>query len=63
MNKERTTYERKREPEDVVFGVRAVIEAIKADREINRIVIQKGMNKDLFIELKEELLNEFIIKL
>jgi 23S rRNA (guanosine2251-2'-O)-methyltransferase len=55
MNRERTTYERKREPEDVVFGVRAVIEAIKADREINRIVIQKGMSKDLFMELKEVL--------
>lgn len=48
-------YERKKNPEDVIFGVRAVIEAIKADREINRIVIQKGMNKDLFLELKEAL--------
>ncbi len=55
MNRERTSYERKREPEDVVFGVRAVIEAIKAEREINRILIQKGMNKDLFMELKEVL--------
>lgn len=49
-------YERKKvAPEDVIFGVRAVIEAIKADREINRIVIQKGMNKELFMELKEAL--------
>jgi 23S rRNA (guanosine2251-2'-O)-methyltransferase len=48
-------YERKTHPEDVIFGVRAVIEAIKAEREINRIVIQKGMNKDLFIELKAAL--------
>ena len=48
-------YERKKNPEDVIFGVRAVIEAIKAEREINRIVIQKGMNKELFMELKEAL--------
>lgn len=49
------TYERRKTPEDVIFGVRAVIEAIKAEREINRIVIQKGMNKELFMELKEAL--------
>lgn len=55
MDRERTSYERKREPEDVIFGVRAIIEAIKAEREINRILIQKGMNKDLFMELKEVL--------
>jgi 23S rRNA (guanosine2251-2'-O)-methyltransferase len=55
MNRERNNFERTREPEDVIFGVRSVIEAIKADREINRIVIQKGMNKELFMELKEVL--------
>jgi len=32
-----------------------VVEAIKSEREINKILIQKGMNKDLFIELKEVL--------
>jgi 23S rRNA (guanosine2251-2'-O)-methyltransferase len=48
-------YERRNSPEDVIFGVRAVIEAIRADREINRVVIQKGMNKELFMELKEAL--------
>ena len=49
-------YERvKKTPEDVIFGVRAVIEAIKADRDINKILIQKGMNKELFTELKEAL--------
>lgn len=47
--------ERERIPEDIIFGIRAVIEAIKAGREINRILIQKGLNKDLFIELKEAL--------
>ncbi len=38
-----------------IFGVRAVIEAIKADKEIDKILIQKGMNKELFMELKEAL--------
>jgi 23S rRNA (guanosine2251-2'-O)-methyltransferase len=38
-----------------IFGVRAVIEAIKADREIDKILIQKGMNKELFLELKDAL--------
>ena len=42
-------------PGDVVFGIRAVIEAINANREINKILIQKGLNKDLFFELKEAL--------
>lgn len=40
---------------DLIFGVRAVIEAVRADREINKILIQKGMNKELFMELKEAL--------
>ena len=50
---EERRYERKKNVEDMIFGVRAVIEAIKAEREINKIMIQKGMNKDLFSELKE----------
>jgi 23S rRNA (guanosine2251-2'-O)-methyltransferase len=45
----------RKKDEDLIYGVRAVIEAVKADREINRILIQKGMNKDLFLELKEAL--------
>jgi len=43
---------------DVIFGVRAVIEAVKANKEINKIMIQRGMNKELFKELKEELANK-----
>lgn len=40
---------------DYIFGVRAIIEAIRAEKEINKIMIQRGMNKELFMELKEEL--------
>ena len=43
---------------EFIFGVRAVIEAIKANREINKIMIQKGMNKDLFQELKDTLVDK-----
>jgi 23S rRNA (guanosine2251-2'-O)-methyltransferase len=52
MNKE---YRKPKERTDIIYGVRAVIEAIKAERDINKILILKGMNKDLFMELKETL--------
>lgn len=54
MKENNQKYQRK-EDKDIIFGLRAVIEAIRADREINKILIQKGMNKDLFLELKEAL--------
>lgn len=44
-----------KEKENLLYGVRAVVEAIKSGREINKILIQKGMNKELFFELKEVL--------
>jgi len=47
----------RREIDDLIFGVHAVIEAIKAEKTINKIMIQKGMDKTLFRELKEALAN------
>ena len=47
--------ERKTSDEEIIFGVRSVIEAIKAGRNLNKILIQKGMDKQLFLDLKEEL--------
>lgn len=47
--------ERKASNEEFIYGVRAVIEAIRAGRGFNKILIQKGMDKELFLELKEEL--------
>ncbi|NRA11785.1 MAG: 23S rRNA (guanosine(2251)-2'-O)-methyltransferase RlmB, partial [Crocinitomicaceae bacterium] len=41
--------------DDYIFGVRSVIEAVKSDRVLNKIFIQKGMDKDLFMELKDAL--------
>ena len=52
-NSEKRGYKKKER--DLIYGVRAVIEAIKAEREMNKIMIQKGMDKELFMELKEEL--------
>jgi len=37
---------------DFIYGLRAVIEAIKSDKEITKIYIQTGLEKDLFKELK-----------
>jgi 23S rRNA (guanosine2251-2'-O)-methyltransferase len=45
----------KPEPTDIIYGIRAVIEAIKSGVELNRILIQKGLDKELFDELKETL--------
>ena len=45
----------KTDSEDLIYGIRAVIEAIKNETELNRILIQKGMDKVLFTELKDVL--------
>lgn len=42
----------------IVYGVRAVIEAVRAARPIDKILIQRGMNKSLFYELKDALANQ-----
>ena len=48
------TYKRK-ERTDIIYGIHPVIEAINADRELNKIMIQKGISKDVFHDLKEAL--------
>ena len=48
----------KKDSDDYIFGVRAVIEAVKAGRELNKILIQKGLQKELFLELKDALKGE-----
>ena len=59
FTEEKSYVRRERKDDDeFIFGVRAVIEAIKANREINKIMIQKGMNKDLFKELKDTLVDK-----
>lgn len=51
-------FNQNKEIPDIIFGVRAVIEAVDANKEINKIMIQRGMNKALFKELKEALANK-----
>jgi 23S rRNA (guanosine2251-2'-O)-methyltransferase len=52
MEERRDKYPRK-EKKDVIFGIHPVIEAIKSDQELNKILIQKGIEKEHFRELKE----------
>lgn len=38
---------------DFIFGIRAIIEAIRADKTIDKILIRKGLTGELFLELNE----------
>ena len=38
--------------ENIIFGIRAVIEAINAGKNVDKIVARKSLNGDLFAELK-----------
>jgi 23S rRNA (guanosine2251-2'-O)-methyltransferase len=49
---QRTERKYRKERIDIIFGIRAVIEAVNADKELNKILIQKGLHKELFDELK-----------
>ena len=39
------------DPKEIVFGTRAVMEAIKAGKEIDKLLLQKGLSNDLTLEL------------
>lgn len=54
MMERKQNYTRK-ERTDIIFGVHAVIEALKAERSINKILIQKGIQKETFNELRDAL--------
>lgn len=55
-NNRHSKYQSKPEDKgDIIFGIRAVIEAVSAGREFNKILIQRGLQKELFFELKEAL--------
>jgi len=41
--------------EQNIYGIRAVIEAVRAGKTLDRIYIQKGLNNQLFHELRKEL--------
>ncbi len=48
------------EKETTIFGIRAVIEAIKAGESIDKVFLQKGLRGDLFHELEQLLRKEGI---
>ena len=54
MEHRKEQYQRK-EKKDIIFGIHPVIEAIKSKQELNKIMIQRGIDKELFRELKEAL--------
>ncbi|MBS1634375.1 MAG: 23S rRNA (guanosine(2251)-2'-O)-methyltransferase RlmB [Bacteroidetes bacterium] len=39
----------------MIFGIRAVIEAIQADKTIDKILLQKGLSNELFNQLRQAL--------
>lgn len=41
--------------ETLIFGIRAVIEAISADKNIDKILLQKGLSNELFNQLRQAL--------
>jgi 23S rRNA (guanosine2251-2'-O)-methyltransferase len=41
--------------EELIFGTRAVIEAIEAGKEIDRILVQKGLSNELYNQLRKAL--------
>ena len=44
------------EKETTIFGIRAVIEAIKSGENIDKIFLQKGLRGELFTELEQFLI-------
>ena len=45
------TKEQKKEQESLIFGIRPVIEAIRAGKEIDRLFVQNGLKNELISEL------------
>ena len=44
-------YNKNRNSDDIVYGIRAVLEAVKSGRGINKVLIQKGLQGDLIKSL------------
>ena len=51
--KDKAFREPKHESDNLIFGTRAVIEAVNAGKEIDKIIIQKGLSNQLFSELRK----------
>jgi 23S rRNA (guanosine2251-2'-O)-methyltransferase len=53
-------YEEKKQQNQMVFGIRAVMEAIEAGKEIESLFVQKGLGGGLFRELQAQLSTQTI---
>ncbi|TNE53933.1 MAG: 23S rRNA (guanosine(2251)-2'-O)-methyltransferase RlmB [Bacteroidetes bacterium] len=47
------TWKARKEDEFMIFGVHAVLEAIRSEKELNKILIQKGIQKEVFQQIRE----------
>jgi 23S rRNA (guanosine2251-2'-O)-methyltransferase len=62
IKKTPTNYPRK-EKSDIIYGIHSVKEAVEAQREINKILIQKGISKEGFEEIRAFLTgNEYVVQ-
>lgn len=43
------------EPDNLIFGTRAVIEAINAGKDVEKIILQKGLSNELYNQLRQAL--------
>lgn len=51
----------RKEDENLIYGIRAVLEAIDSGRTINKVFIQNGLQGDIFKELKSKMKEEEIV--
>lgn len=62
IRKTPTNYPRK-EKSDIIYGIHSVKEAVEAHREINKILIQKGISKEGFEEIRAFLTgNDYVVQ-
>src|ERR1051326_3499392 len=48
-------YQDKKDKNTCVFGIRAVMEAVNAGKELEKVYVQKGLQGELFFELQKTL--------
>lgn len=60
MREQKRNYTKK-EDENLIYGIRAVIEAIDAGRVLNRVFVQNGLEGDIFKELRTKMKENDII--
>ena len=54
------SYFRRVEADNLIFGTRAVIEALEAGKEIEKILLQKGLSNELYHQLRKALRDQNI---